>query len=105
MEVRRCHLCSIPIYPGEKRCLISIHIFPDQEEDLFFEDDCADGACPMEGYFEDLCSCSGEEGQGEAFREAHVVLCKDCQDQFLKSPFIKENLFFLKKEEEIKNFH
>ncbi len=105
MEVRSCHLCNIPIYPGEKRCLISIHIFPDQEEDILLEDACAEGECPMEDDMEDFCNCHEEENQEDVFREAHLVLCKDCQDQFLKNPFIKENLFFLRKEVETKNFH
>ena len=103
--MKRCHLCNIPIYPGEKRCLIAIHIFPDQEEDIFLDDVCTEDQCPFEDFEEDFCDCDEMETQGEVFREAHLVLCKDCQEQFLKNPFIKENLFFLRREVETKTVH
>jgi len=107
MDIRRCHLCNVPIYPGEKRCLISIHIFPDQEEEIIWEDLASDeDDCPMDECSGECCACEDADNQeDDIFREAHLVLCKDCQDQFMKNPFIKENLFFFRKEIESKNFH
>jgi len=105
MEITRCHLCNVPIYPGEKRCLISIHIFPDQEEEIIWEDLTPEEECALEECSEEFCACEDADDQEELFREAHLVLCKDCQDQFMKNPFIKENLFFFKKEMETKNLH
>ena len=105
MEIKNCHLCNIPIYPGEKRCLIAIHIFPDQDSELLFEDACSD-MCP---HFDDPCdnmpNFEYDEIQGETFQEVQLVLCKDCQDQFMKNPFVKDNLLFFHKENETKTLH
>ena len=46
MQTNKCHFCNAPIYPGEKRCGITIRIFPDQEEDFLWEEPCPeDGVC------------------------------------------------------------
>jgi hypothetical protein len=105
MEIKKCHLCSADIFPGEKRCLIAVHIFPDQENDIFMENFCSDEECPMAECTEDFCNCTEEELGEELFQEVHMVLCKDCQDQFMKNPLVKENLLFLRSETESKTLH
>jgi hypothetical protein len=109
MDIKKCHLCSTDIFPGEIRCMIAIHIFPDQEDDIFMENFCAEEECPMTGCADDACGCAdeeqGEEQGEELFQEVNLVLCKDCQDQFMKNPFVKENLLFLRNESNAKTLH
>jgi len=106
MDIKKCHLCSADIFPGEKRCLIAVHIFPDQQNDVFLESFCSDEACPMTECADDACSCEEDEDFSETvFQEVQLVLCKDCQDQFMKNPMLKENLIFLRSEAEHKTLH
>ncbi len=105
MEIKNCHLCSVPIYPGEKRCLIAIHIFPDQDSEVLFEDTCSDSCPNQEDSFGSIADFEFDEIEGEMFQEVHLVLCKDCQDQFMKNPFVKDNLLFYHKENETKTLH
>ncbi len=103
MHIQKCHFCNAPIYPGEKRCGVTIRIYPDQDEDFQWEEE----GCP--GCLEECVSeaCGWEEGEGpeEFFQEAHLVLCKECQDQFLANPSLKENLIFLRREVHQKTLH
>ena len=105
MEIKKCHICNADIFPGEKRCIIAIHIFPDQDDEIFLENFCPEDDCPMSECMEDVCGCSDDENMGEHFQEVHLVLCKDCQDQFLQNPTVQENLLFLRKESDIKTLH
>jgi len=105
MEIKKCHVCSADIFPGEKRCMIAVHIFPDQEEDIFLDSYCDDEECAEDGCMDDVCGCAEEEPGEECFQEVHLVLCKDCQDQFMKNPLVKQSLFFLRTENDIKTLH
>jgi len=105
MEIKKCHLCSADIYPGEKRCMIAVHIFPDQEDDIFVENFCPEEECPMAECMDDSCGCADEEQGEELFQEVHLVLCKDCQDQFMKNPFVKESLLFFRSESDSRTLH
>jgi hypothetical protein len=110
MQTNKCHFCNAPIYPGEKRCGITIRIFPDQEEDFFLEEPCPENGLCMEECLLGICGLEEEdvgdvEVEEEFFQEAHMVLCKDCQDQFLSNPSIKESLFFLRREPSHKTVH
>jgi len=104
MDIKKCHLCNADIFPGEKRCLIAVHIFPDQENDLLLDSFCSEDECAAFGCTDDFCG-SEEDLCEEAFQEVHLVLCKDCQDQFMKNPMVKENLLFLRSESEYKTLH
>lgn len=105
MEIKKCHVCSADIFPGEKRCLIAVHIFPDQENDVFLEGFCSDEACPMSGCGDDACGCDEVDFSETAFQEFQLVLCKHCQEQFMKNPMVTENLLFLRSETESKTLH
>ena len=105
MQVRKCHLCSNYIYPGEIRCLISIHIFPDQNDEILWDEIDPEDENLIDECFEEGCLCGGDECLGEDIREAHIILCKNCQDQFLENPSVKENLLFPRKETQSKTFH
>ena len=105
MQIRKCHLCNSFIYPGEIRCLISIHIFPDQNDEILWDDIDSDDDSYMDDCLEDGCFCGADECLGEDIREAHIVLCKNCQDQFLENPSVKDNLLFPNKETQSKTFH
>ena len=109
MQTSKCHFCNTAIYPGEKRCGITIRIFPDQEEDFLWEEPCSENGVCLEECLSGVCGCGWEEGDVEEeedfFQEAHLVLCKNCQDQFLSNPSIKESLFFLQKEPNHKTVH
>jgi hypothetical protein len=105
MEIRKCHLCDADIFPGEKRCLIAVHIFPDQDNDLFLDQACSDEKCSLPECMEEMCDCGEDDLAEELFQEVHLVLCKDCQDQFMKNPFLKENFLFLRSESESKTLH
>ena len=107
MHTSKCHFCNAPIYPGEKRCGITIRIFPNQEEDLLWDEPCSETAACLEECLAGVCGWEEEdvEMEEEFFQEAHLVLCKDCQDQFLSNPSIKESIFFLRKEPHHKTVH
>jgi hypothetical protein len=105
MEIKKCHLCSADIFPGEKRCLIAVHIFPDQENDVFLESFCSDEPCAMSGCGEDACRCDEGDGVETLFQEIQLVLCKHCQERFMKNPMVTENLLFLQGETESKTLH
>ncbi len=117
MTIKKCHLCQTPIYPGEIRYRILIGIYPDYDDDGYEDDLISEDGQALEGdaaqedevAWEESGECFWAESQAygelEIPREAHLILCEECQESFLNSPFVKENILFLRKDPPQKTLH
>lgn len=105
MHVRKCHLCETDIYPGEKRCRVTIRIFPDQDDLTPWEDEDLEEPCCGSECLAGDCAWDEETEEEEWVQEADLVLCTECQERFLDNPTLKESLLLLRKEAPQKTLH
>jgi hypothetical protein len=103
MEIKRCCVCDMVLYPGEKCYQVKIWIYPEGEEELFeweLPDDNEELDVPLEeGDLCDSLSCDSRYCQdtfsSDGAHEIHLTLCKNCQTRFLTNPSTEANLIFL----------
>lgn len=108
MGTPKCQLCNTYLYPGDRRYRLNICICPDQDDDcpgtgLCGADIQDDSSLPA-GLEEELWQEDGEE-EREFCQEASLILCQECQDQFLQNPVVRENLLFPVRESQTKTVH
>ena len=108
MAIQKCQLCNMYLYPGDKRFCLKICIFPDPEDDSlgagFCPEDELDGG-PLGEVLEDDLWLEECEDERECCQQASLILCKNCQDQFLQNPVVRDNLLFPERETLTKTVH
>ncbi|MEW6439578.1 MAG: hypothetical protein AB1640_01465 [bacterium] len=106
--MQKCHLCNTQLYPGDKRYRLRILIYPASEQDSFssggLPTDALEEASDAGAVAEDELWCENGS-EAESCHQASLILCEECQDQFLRNPVVKENLLFPARESPPKTIH
>jgi hypothetical protein len=103
MDIKRCCVCDMLIYPGEKCYQVRIWVYPEGEEELF--DWGVSDSEEVDILSEEGTACDSRQQdtycgptsfcEDEIAHEIHLTLCKSCKVRLLANPSAEAGRLFV----------